>query len=182
MPIKTHKTSLVAIPPEEACSPIQTVRKQYDRQFRRWMPHITLLYPFRPRDEFERLAGLLKDALRDFKPFPVELRTFEFFRHRGGNCTLWLCPEPREALESLQSALLNIAPDCDDVLRMSGSYVPHLSVGQARSEKDTLLLLNQFQANWSPIRFVLDSVYMIWRNDPPDDAFRVGTRCELGSH
>ncbi|WP_445083711.1 2'-5' RNA ligase family protein [Candidatus Brocadia sp. AMX2] len=32
------------------------MRREYDSQRRRWMPHITLIYPFRPREEFEFLA------------------------------------------------------------------------------------------------------------------------------
>src|SRR5262249_27220192 len=45
----THTTAVVVIPPADAWPPIQALRERYDRQFRRWMPHITLLYPFRPR-------------------------------------------------------------------------------------------------------------------------------------
>ena len=52
---KTHKTAVVIIPPEDVWDPIQKIREKYDRQFRRWMPHITLIYPFRPFEEFERV-------------------------------------------------------------------------------------------------------------------------------
>ena len=40
----THTTAVVVIPPDDAWPPIQALRQRYDRQFRRWMPHITLLY------------------------------------------------------------------------------------------------------------------------------------------
>jgi 2'-5' RNA ligase superfamily len=53
---KTHQTAVVLIPPEAVWPPIQALRQQYDRHVRRWMPHITLLYPFRPREEFERIV------------------------------------------------------------------------------------------------------------------------------
>jgi hypothetical protein len=46
---KTHKTAVVIIPPEALWAPIQAVRKEHDRQFRRRMPHISLIYPFRPK-------------------------------------------------------------------------------------------------------------------------------------
>jgi hypothetical protein len=40
---KTHKTAVVVIPPDDLWAPIQALREKYDRHFRRWMPHITLL-------------------------------------------------------------------------------------------------------------------------------------------
>ena len=47
---KTHTTAVVLIPPEEVWEPIQALRRAHDRNFDRWMPHITLLYPFAERD------------------------------------------------------------------------------------------------------------------------------------
>ena len=47
MPNKTHTTAVVLIPPESVQPPIQAIRSVHDRNFLRWMPHITLLYPFR---------------------------------------------------------------------------------------------------------------------------------------
>ena len=44
----THQTALVLIPPESCWAPIQAIRKQHDRSFERWMPHINLLYGFVP--------------------------------------------------------------------------------------------------------------------------------------
>ena len=54
---KTHTTAAVLIPPEDVWGPIQAIRREHDRQFRRWMPHITLLYPFRPREQFPQYAS-----------------------------------------------------------------------------------------------------------------------------
>ncbi len=44
----TYTTGLVVIPPEAAWPPIQAIRAEHDRKLRRWMPHITLIYPFLP--------------------------------------------------------------------------------------------------------------------------------------
>jgi hypothetical protein len=40
---KVFTSAVVIIPPEELWIPIQKIRKKYDRQINRWMPHITLL-------------------------------------------------------------------------------------------------------------------------------------------
>ena len=36
--MKTHKSAVVIIPPEEIWEPIQKIRRLYDRQGHRWMP------------------------------------------------------------------------------------------------------------------------------------------------
>jgi len=56
---KSYKTAVVAIPPDHLWGLIQGLRKQYDRHYRRWMPHITLLYPFLPVSSFEQVMPLL---------------------------------------------------------------------------------------------------------------------------
>ncbi len=52
-------------------------------------------------------------------------------------------------------------------------FEPHLSVGQARGMGNMFKLLQDLQAGWRPIRFRVDSVQLIWRDNPPDDTFRV---------
>lgn len=80
---KTHKTAAVIIPPDEIWPPIQNIRQKHDKQIRLWMPHITLLYPFRPREEFDAMAPRLLEELEGIEPFFLELREFRLFRHRG---------------------------------------------------------------------------------------------------
>ena len=41
----TYTTALVVIPPAEVWLPIQALRAKYDAKVRRWMSHITLVYP-----------------------------------------------------------------------------------------------------------------------------------------
>jgi hypothetical protein len=36
------------------------------------------------------------------------------------------------------------------------------------------------QATWQPLAFTLSHVCLIWRNDPPDDVFRIGPVLSLG--
>ncbi len=50
---KTPTSAVVWIPPDSALPTIQAIRRRYDRHLQRWMPHVTLLYPFRPRENFD---------------------------------------------------------------------------------------------------------------------------------
>ena len=124
MPRKTHKTALVIIPPEDLWPSIQAIRKRHDRAFRRWMPHITMVYPFRPKKEFHVLAADLSDLCQDIEPFEIELAQFRFFGHSRKKSTLWLAPKPESQLVDLQSAFLKIVPDCNEVNLFPGGFTP----------------------------------------------------------
>src|SRR5215471_9782927 len=79
MPVKTHHTAVVAIPPPEVWEPIQAIRRQHDRNVRRWMPHITLLYPFMPRAHFGEALPALIEVGKQSAAFQVTLATFQAF-------------------------------------------------------------------------------------------------------
>jgi 2'-5' RNA ligase len=176
---KTHKTAVVLIPPEAAWPPIQAIRRRHDRGFQRWMPHITLLYPFRPRREFEVAAAHLARACQSIPAFELTLAAFDFFEQRRESYTLWLAPEPKEALIELQAALWEVFPDCDEVRRFESGFTPHLSVGQVRGRQAMEDLVSAWERTWAPVRFRVSAVSLIWRADPPDDVFRVGHTIEL---
>jgi hypothetical protein len=44
-----------------------------------------------------------------------------------------------------------------------------------------LRLVSELQAAWQPVRFTVTSVSLIWRGEPPDDVFQVGTTVPLMS-
>lgn len=176
---KTYKSAVVVIPPDAVWDPIQEVRRSHDRHYRRWMPHITLVFPFRPVSEFESLTPLLAEACRATAPFEIHLAKFGRFDHGRGNTTLYLIPEPDQPLKALQAAIQSVVPDCDDTGRFPGGFTPHLSMGQVRGNK-ALAMCAAWQAAWRPLAFTVTQVCLIWRNNPPDDVFRVGPVLPLG--
>lgn len=148
------------------------------------MPHVTLLYPFRPREDFDAVEGPLREACRHVAPFEVCLAEFRHFRHGRDRFTLWLAPEPAELLRRLQAALESAVPDCNDVSRHRDGYTPHLSVGQVRGDEALTALQSSLQAAWSAesgVSFPAQHVSLIWRRPPPDDVFRVDRTIPLGT-
>ena len=178
--MKTHRTAVVLIPPEAAWPPIQAIRQRHDRHARRWMPHVTLLYPFRPAAQFAAVLPGLGEAVAAVPPFDVALRTIRYFDHGRGRYTWWLAPEPAAAVDRLQAALQAAAPGCDDVRRHPGGFTPHLSLGQAHGRAELERLLAAWQASWQPIRFRVDRVHLLARGDPPEDVFAVVHTLPLG--
>ena len=169
---------MVIIPPEAVWGPIQEIRRRYDRHYRRWMPHISLLYPFRPTRAFVRLIPRLMETCRNLAPFEVRLDRLDIFTSRS-MATLYLAPEPAEAVQTLHAALLEKTPECDDLDRFDGGFSPHLSVGQIDLDKADALR-SQMQSAWQPLSFTVSGVCLIQRGLPPRDVFTVAHRLHLG--
>ena len=110
---KTHQTAVVLTPPRDRWDPIQEIRERHDAHMYRWMPHITLLYPFVKRPLFDEAEEKIRRTLQRIEPFEVTLARFGHFHHVGEYYTLWLEPEPKwQNLEFEESAeTINIDQD-----------------------------------------------------------------------
>ena len=159
----THRTAVVFIPPQDAWGPIQAIRRAHDRQFQRWMPHVTLLYPFAPREDLTELLPALEAACAELAPFEARLAAFHLFRHRADRSTVWLAPEPKEGFSRLQAALRHAAPAYAHVSRFSSGFTPHLSVGQSGSAEQAEALLARLAEAWTPLTFPVAEVQIIAR-------------------
>ncbi|NMO13467.1 endonuclease [Pyxidicoccus fallax] len=178
-----HHTAVVLIPPDSVWEPIQALRRKHDSKFQRWMPHITLLYPFLPEEHFDDAEALLTEALRDVQPFEVSLSEFSHFEHRT-NVTAWLRPEdcPRGALQALHAALEKALPECDEQGRKSArGFTPHLSIGQIprSGAADIERTLAAWARHWRPLTFEVREVCIIRRKG--DTPFEVVRRVPLGT-
>jgi 2'-5' RNA ligase len=160
----THCTAVVLIPPADLWEPIQFIRREHDPQIGRWMPHVTLLYPFLPEAELSRAADVLRPLCAERAPFAVTLGEFRWFTHGGRSATLWLATEPSGPLMALHSSLLSAFPQCDHTARFAGGFTPHLSVGRwpaGRAGESAASL----QAGWTPLGWPVDCISLIAR--PP---------------
>ncbi|MFX1337544.1 MAG: 2'-5' RNA ligase family protein [Promethearchaeota archaeon] len=170
---KVHTSACVIIPPKELWDPIQTIRQIYDRHIHRWMPHITLLYPFRSKAEFDDLEKSFIKKCSEIHSFEIILRKLRYFRHRHQNYTIWLDPEPTNSITQLQAELLKIVPDCDDVNKYKNGFTPHLSVGQVKGKEKLDHIIETLQNSWKDLRFLLNSVYFISRENNKFSRFEI---------
>ena len=176
-PDRSHRTAVVAIPPEAVWEPIQAIRRRHDRHAARWMPHVTLLYPFWPEERLAEAVAALAPALAAMPAFDAELATLRWFEHRDQHFTLWLAPEPEAAWKAVHAALLAAAPDCDATARFAHGFTPHLSVGQVVGAARRDALFAEIAAGWAPLRFPLVEVALLRRD--PDGPFTVAARLRL---
>lgn len=181
----THHTALVLIPPETSWPPIQALRAKHDKSYRRFMPHLTLLYGFVPEEHFPAAAARAAAAVRRLAPFFVRLTGLATFVHRGSQ-TVWAQPEPAAALVELQAALQRAFPRCDEQsTRSPAGFTPHLTVAQqpaARHAAERAAVEAQLAAwrrAWHPIGFAAREVALISRRG--DEPFAVRYRIALGT-
>ena len=176
---KVYFSAVVIIPPEESWPPIQEIRKKYDRQINRWMPHITLLYPFRPEADYDRLSNSFSKVCQSIEAFDITLKEFHYFNHGHQRYTLWIKPEPIELIINLQAKILDIAPDCNDVNKYKKGFNPHLSVGQISGKDNLLIIIKQLQEKWFEIKFHLSQIFFISREKSKNSQFEIKKRIQL---
>lgn len=180
MSMLTHSTAIVVIPSQDVWHAIQAIRTKRDAKVRRWMPHITLVYPGRPVSDFPAVQERLAIACHDLPAFEVELADFRTFRHRRGNYTIWLAPKPDAGLIELQAVVQRAVLGDEFVGGRPQGFQPHLSVGQVQGNIEMQRLVAELQAAWQPVRFAVSGISLIWRDEPPDDVFRVAGTVPLG--
>ncbi len=170
---RVNSSAVVIIPPKESWGPIQEIRRIYDRQIHRWMPHITLLYPFRHESEYNTLESLFSTRCEKIKSFEIKFSKFKYFNHGKQKYTIWLAPEPESLIIYLQYKLLAIVPDCNNVNLHKNGFTPHLSVGQIDGKKKLIEVIETLQRNWSQLKFTINSIYFIAREKQKQSKFEV---------
>lgn len=177
------QSALTLIPPERIWATIQAIRQRYDPAYKRWMPHLNLIYPFVPEKRFEEASEQIEDALAYCKPFQVRLMRFLRFDH-SQSVTIWLFPEcdPPEALIQLQAILQRLFPQWQKATPHSSTFSPHLTVAKLSrsefSEAEITELINQWQTTWKALSFEVSHVSLIYRQD--DSPFEVKKEVGLG--
>eukprot|EP01124_Arcella_intermedia_P022490 TRINITY_DN3354_c0_g1_i1.p1 TRINITY_DN3354_c0_g1~~TRINITY_DN3354_c0_g1_i1.p1 ORF type:complete len:391 (-),score=86.71 TRINITY_DN3354_c0_g1_i1:161-1333(-) len=178
--MKVVTSAVVVIPPQSEWDQIQQIRAIHDKAYERWMPHINLLYPFVPEDQFDSNFERTVEKLKDLKPFQLNFNHFENFSH-ARSFTVFLKPttDPPNALIELQSNLFSLFPSCDDLsTRSENGFAPHLTVGQFIGKVQLERNLTKFNSSLKPISFTVSEVYFISRKN--DEPFQIIKTIPLG--
>jgi len=173
----THHCAVVLLPPESMWPAIQAVRTAHDRHHPRWMPHITLLYPFVPREHLARAARKLAHLVAELDPFEVTFAEAKQFVHAHSR-TVYLAPSSasKKALIALQAHLIDNFPGCNPAPE-GRPFTPHLTLGQLAKTQARLgeqLTAWQAQACPEPLRFQVAQLAILART--ADTPFEVVAR------
>jgi 2'-5' RNA ligase len=178
----TYKTAIALLPSSSITSPIEAVRSVHDKNFKRWPPHINLIYPFlvAPLETSDSntfrlsqaIQARLEKAASGIQAFQVSLDAERpgVFTHSKTSKTVWLGPVPDENVKRLQAALQAEFTECNSDQR---AFTPHLSLGQARTDKvveqisketgNGVASLNHQEAATKSLDWCIDKVYVIER-------------------
>ena len=167
----TLSTSLVLLPDEKGWDFVQEIRLAHDRKVRMWPPHITLLRPFVRVEDFPAAAQVLEETLDEFAPKTLSFK-LKTIKHHEFCTSLWLVPdeESQEHIMMLQNAVQAVFPQCQRskyLLRLlkKDRYIPHMTVGQFKSEEEALILQAQYEDRAAQLRFPAKAIYLLSRPD-----------------
>jgi len=161
-------TALAIVIPEQFHEKINTIRKEHDKAYPRWMPHINILFPFLPKNRFEEIHNRLEQKLKLIGKFTINLIDVGYFKKKD-NGTMHLIPEDCEELRELFDVIKKEIPETSN----KHGYTPHMTIGQFKldiiEEKQ-----NQYR-EWLGygINFEVDRVCMLSRSK--SDPFIIDT-------
>ncbi|CAF0734850.1 unnamed protein product [Adineta ricciae] len=167
----TNQTALCLIPPEDVWKQIQAIRSASDRAYPRWMPHINFIYPFVSESSFDTIKAQLETVVHQQKPFTVRFdqNSFHYFPQQDQKCTYHLRPTHSTNVIELQQVIQN---QLSKICKKKHPFEAHLTLGQCKI-KDVDNILTNLRSNWLPIEFLVDRVYMISRENHPENLFTI---------
>ena len=125
-------TALTLVLPAEFQPKVNEIRVEHDRAYPRWMPHINLLFPCLPVEQFEGLTLRLSLALQKIEPFTVVFQELGSFKQGRKSFTFHLKADDETALQQLFKLVCETLPECPP---KHPDFHPHLTVAQAPKAK-----------------------------------------------
>ena len=173
----THHTALCLIPPESLWQPIQDIRSVHDKAYPRWMPHINLMYPFAPESKFAEIKEQLGELLLKRKPLEIEFdpSSLHYFQQKGSECTFHLRPKITADVVELQGL---IQQTLIDYVTSTRPFEAHLTLGQTTKSRISDVLI-EMKAKWQTMKFTIDRVCMISRENDPNSPFEIKSQMFL---
>jgi 2'-5' RNA ligase len=132
--LSSSQTALALVVPSHLQPEINTLRKIHDKAYRKWEPHINVLYPFVEASLLSSAVSVLRAYLsaHQISPFKVKIEEVGTFEHRR-NATVFLKAgeESEEKICDLRKQLVDALGRDEGEGTHDGVFRPHLTIGQA---------------------------------------------------
>lgn len=123
-----YDTALCIVPPRSLWPSIDNLRSRYDKAYRKWPPHINLIYPFVQVDALPRALEAIESVIQSPISLPIRLDAVGVFPHRRDN-TIFLHdsdPQRCQKLKDLRRAVLAALGQ-----EQKADYQMHMTIGQS---------------------------------------------------
>lgn len=125
----SYDTALCIIPPKQLWAPIDRLRSRYDDAYRKWPPHINLVYPFVQVDRLPAALEAVRSAAQNLQPFRICLGAADVFQ--DGNYAHERHERMSRRLQDLHKAVVEALGHED-----AGDYRVHTTIGQSDGVND----------------------------------------------
>ena len=174
-----HTSAVVILPPASVCEPLQAIRERHDPAFRRWPPHINLLWGFVDEQRLDHASAVLRSVCARLAPFSISLGSLALFRHRQSSTVFASLDDPSGLVHHLQATLQAAFPLCNEQSgHAADGFHPHCTVAKVQSRPEQQM--RQWAATaaaWSQQPFEVADVAILVRSG--DQPFRVWDRIPL---
>ena len=172
-------SAVVLLPPDSLNASIQAIRQHHDPAFKRWPPHVNLLFGFVSESRLEDASTVLREVCRGVAPFTVALGPLDVFRHRRTSTVYATLTDPHHHVRRLQAALQAAYPLCSQQSSHSeGGFTPHCTVAKVQSRVEPLLgQWSESALAWAEQSFEVGEVVVLSRRG--DEPFHIYERIPL---
>ena len=180
-------SALAFVLPEELQENIQKIRRNYDKAYDRWPPHINFFFPFISeytieQSEYKSEKSLIKqisEALVDIKPFKTVFDNISYFNFgKDKPITIWLGPQDPKPFEETFNVLRSLFPNLKVAITnlnnvslkvKSKNFTPHLTLAQ-KSYFQFRKCQERYKKEIGTIECTIDSIQILTRTK--DTAFK----------
>jgi 2'-5' RNA ligase len=105
----------------------------------------------------------VREALKNIEPFEINFAKFELFKN-ASSATMYLAPQSATEVTQVHHALMSTLPQ--SIVQKQNNFDPHIGVGFFKGKKnDADVLQKKYQSTWTPLKFTVQEVYFLTRND-----------------
>lgn len=170
-------TALTLVIPDKLHDDINEIRKQYDRAYPRWMPHINFLFPFVSLDQFNDIKSRLEPHLKSIGSFDLDMSEIGHFK-QGKNVTVHLKPKDTTKLKQVFDIIRQVLPE---IPSKHDEFNPHLTIAQFKnSELQTKLPELQTWLASKNLKFTVDYICLLERSKTDNNVpFSINSKMNL---
>lgn len=161
---RCYDTALCIVPPKHLWGSIDNLRSRYDKAYRKWPPHVNLIYPFVQVDTLPRAVDVVQSVVEASKPFSIRLDAAGVFRHRRDN-TVFLHDSNEERCQRLKNLRQDILVALGQ--EKGTDYQMHMSIGQSEHMNASWHNFLLEKARLLPeVKWEVDQLYVLIREKP----------------